>query len=460
MVYEKKVSVERLFERDHTGIWVFGDPVIDYETKVLSTSKNKIKLRDKDIQFDETTNGIQVVDGNKILLQVNLPMIPDNSPISTCSLAKGGKYTSGETSGSQYILLAKDQVEIKVGGGMPNMALPIKKHSPTGILVVTGLRPEHNGGHLFSEPDQTIDMLVEGESLDAGNLVISGLDSTIVFDKIVGRGPPNLYGKEVLPFEFLPESYIGTYVLNSSRSEHLIREFLKQYLSAKTLARQNGLSRPLEVICLTSKMSDFYDDSGIGMSRRAINEGALAIFNAEEAVKYGLRREFTNPALNKKEKDLKYSDIILALKNIREEQQNKQRVYVTLGEYGCIAMDENGDIYRTNSFDIDQIQSTNGAGDRMASMIVVMENERAHTRNYHVLDVMAAATATAGSFIQDGDVSQEAIKELMYSKGKLDWEYIGNAKRILPGDDIFIEKIGNDPIKTQYNVMRFEKNEQ
>jgi hypothetical protein len=457
---KREVSIDYLFERDHTGIWVFGDPVIDYVPNSLQSSMGITEIGNN-IQFNDNLNGIKIIEQinanlEKIVAQVNFPLKPDNASKPTYSPAKGGKYSSNELiNGQNYLILKLSEVQRIVGGGGHNMSVSLREHSPDGIIVSTALRPESEiGKPLFPEANQTLDMYVIGANQDPGNIIISNLDR-IIFNKIVSRGA-DLYGKPILPFEAILEHQIGTYVLNSSKSPEIIKEFFEQYALAKQVARMNGQLRPLEVICLTSKMSDFYDSSSIGISRRAVNDGALLIFNTEEAIKYGLRKEPTNPALSLPEKCLEYADIILSLKNIRQEQRNKQSVYVTLGEYGCIAMDEHGDIYRTNSFDITNkdIKSTNGAGDRMASMITAMENEKAHTRNYHILDIMSTATATACTFIQGKGVAQDEIKKLMASQ-TLGWEYLGKADRIEVTDSIYAKKIGFDSITENYNEMIF-----
>ena len=449
-----KVAMEtdHLLNRRESGIWVFGDPVLDYLVKDLQTTQIGATINSKEgIEFSSDSAGIRIMGGDKEVLVVNFPLMPDGSGVKpTLELYAGGKYTTAKNPTVQgYIDIPLEQVSVIVGGGEPNFAIPITQHSPEIKVAVTGLRPEKNSGALFGNV-QTLDMLVQGADKEAGNLAIVGIDGKSI-DKIIARGP-NLYNQSIVPFDQTPDFNVGTFVLNSSNSSDIVDEFLKQYESAYQNAVQSASTAPLEVICLTSKMAKSYAI----LSERAVKRGALTIYNPTEVVKYGLRDKSGDKAHGKKEQDLTYYDVLKAMKSIRREQgSNPQRIYVTLGKYGCLAMDEYGEVYRTNIFDVDE-GDTNGAGDRAASMIAKMEHERVNCgANYPILEVMATASATAASFIKNKDVSKQAIQDVMHSQD-LEWEYLRNINQMQVGDSMYMKTLGSNPITGNCKLMEFK----
>ena len=456
-----KVGLDYLLNTLDSGIWVFGDPVLDYVIKDLQTNQIGASIlptnggKIEGIRFPNK-RGIRIVDNNKEIAIVNFPLMPDGKGAKpTLDVYAGNKYAKAAFPNAQitdYIDILLQNVIVDIGGGEPNLARPLIEHSPEIKVAVTGLRPEINSGPLF-KATQTIDMLVRNADKEAGNIAIVGINGQKI-DKIIGRGD-NLYGRGIIPFNQKPDFDIGTFVLDSSQSEYIVNEFLKQYQTAYNAAINNGKRIPLAVICLTSKMSPFYDRTDLSLCWGAVKKGALTIYNATEAVKYGLRHKLDDEAHKKKEKDLTYEDIIRAMKLIREEQYNRpQRIYVTLGEAGCLGMDENGYIYRTNKFDVGQGEN-NGGGDRAASMITRMEHLRATGGpTYPILEIMAAASATAASFIKTKDVSKNAIRDVMLSQS-LGWELIGNIDDIRLGDSIYTKKLSNKPITGKYNLMKF-----
>jgi hypothetical protein len=252
------------------------------------------------------------------------------------------------------------------------------------------------------------------------NLVISEVTDasgkTLISDKIIARGTK--FGAYSIVYDNTNTSTnVGTFVINSATSNDIFNKGIQKY---------NACTEPkLGILCLTEKMAKLYSLA----QNQAISQGFITIFNETEALKYANPSRVTG---NDKW-GIYITDIIDAMKYVISQQGEKRsRIYITLGPYGCIGIDDDGSMYRTSTFPFKGSDlNTNGAGDTFASMVARLEHERKHKSNsdYSMLEIMAVASGTAAFFIENQNkgwtVTENNVKH--YLKDQiLQYESLGN----------------------------------
>ena len=236
----------------------------------------------------------------------------------------------------------------------------------------------------------------------------------------------------------------GTIVIDSSSQSYVFNEAIAKYSRLKERGKD-----PLGILCLTEKMESLYQDA----AEKAISNGFITVFNETEVLKYA------NPHRDKRYDSggIRLNELMTALKKVWDDQgEDHSRIYVTLGKYGCIGIEEDGTIYRASVFSFKgRDLNTNGAGDVFLSMVSRLEHERKHNgKKYSILDVMTISSGTSTYFIENQNsgktVTENNVKD--YLKGQeLGYEILGNIEQALVGS--VSGKLSEHPIGRSYKKM-------
>ncbi len=432
------------FGVDTFGVLGIGAFNWDYIVKNLNApfSGNSIKLPDG--------QGFRVLDEtNKKLLEIYGPYTPDTVRAPGWDLIVDDKHKSGknQTAASMLEFILEHDAIKRAGGGIINLGRAMVTHSsdiPMGITVLRGK------GKIDDLVDGIVfDYIPVNGNADPGNIVFERVNSLPIKRAIV-RGQAYIFNGAVrinprLDFE------VGTLVVNSIDSAQLTKAAIDYYNQ-----RIEEGKPATGIFCITPKMEHSYDI----ISKGAVARGAITIFNPVDLIKYAFRKNTTHPTFDKPEKEIEYSDIFEAIKQIRLEQgNNPQRIYVTLGEYGCLGIGTGGRIYRTNVFDT-VIKENNGAGDVFASMITRFEHRKGlNKRDYQpIFAIMAYASAASSIFCGGLAPTMGSIYSKLLREKSLEYEEIGDIDLMqtnCPKLKQTLSAVGNSPI-TRYTRMNFE----
>ncbi|MHA2023711.1 MAG: hypothetical protein ACTSWQ_08635 [Candidatus Thorarchaeota archaeon] len=451
-------------------LWVFADDVIDYigrvttETDGFTVEDGKLRVPTNQFLVNYQGQDVMMIDGSSIR---------SNGDQSTL-LSGGEKYDTVDTltlsdedrasisAGSMPRIYVE---QVQLGGGGFNMMRVMSQHSKELTKLYTSLHVQpkelpHSGRKTGLEtalrdykasPKTPNDFNVwlddvekymqahemeltlmgmgvggrliyvssEGNS-EGRSLVLYEVEEEgvpVITDKIILRGT-KIQNPQVLRTNTEGETDVGTIVINSITSPFVFDEAVSQYQAiSKTYGQTLGL------ICITEKMEDFYERIATDL----LPNGFIAVMNEVEALRYG------NPGMKKDRyaAGVMQDDLFESLKTVWNQQgDNHSRIYVTLGEFGCIGVEEDGNVYRLAGIELTSDElNTNGAGDTFLSMVARLEHERAHEdRDPSVMDVMAMASGAASYFIENqnyGRTVTESNVKTYLANHQLRGEYIG-----------------------------------
>jgi hypothetical protein len=368
-------------------------------------------------------------DGMTVLLQISGPFYDDQvtkkeavNGDAKYALLAGEKHNAlfGPCELHEYETFRLGQdIKRGAGGGIVNLgkALRAQSNLPFELVVIRG--------------EGCIDDLVDGATnsyvnvprqKDQGNLVfLEPKKRTIVR----GTAPAYMGGRQVQP-----KTNPLTVVIDSLDSAELAGDAFSLY---ERLASDRKSTELLGVIAITPKMKGYYSD----IETKAIKGGFIPIFSPTDAVNYAFtkyakanEKDWRKQIIARPEENLTYTDVLLAAKEVWDQQGSEhQRIYVTLGEFGCIGVDKDGEVYRVDVFNV-KATNKNGAGDAFASGIVAYEHEtlkdgRRGMSNAGIVSAMAYATAVAGVHVSGNPATVKNISDLV-SKNSLRYEYLGN----------------------------------
>ncbi|MFH1591385.1 MAG: hypothetical protein ABIC95_05665, partial [archaeon] len=211
------------------------------------------------------------------------------------------------------------------------------------------------------------------------------------------------------------------------------------------------------IICITPKMKMSYEK----ISADAIPTGFIPIFSPIDLIKYAFRDEKDKDVFTKVEIELTYSDLLIALKKIREEQKDvKQRIYLTLGDYGSIGVDYNGDVYRVDVFKNDGGKNKTGAGDVFASVITRYEHEQFYEtkKRRDITTILALASAAAILHINNQSPEIGYLANRLYEEKEINYENIGNINTLDLNSSTFnrqLKEVSKEPASGTYHKIRF-----
>jgi len=478
------------------SFWVFADDNVDYLTRIATSQTTQFSIGDKclripSIKFVTNYNGADILefDGSQIYDDKGLVQ----------SVEEGKKYNTKGTVSCGGGLVCRAPVRlyierVQLGGGGINMLRALSQHSKDMTKLYTSLHVDnhatghgvaklerivqdyqaHLNGEQFSRErfrtvlsdaqkftdwhlleillmqmnvqDRLIYVGSEGGN-EAKNLVIYQVEDEHgrlgIHDKIILRGTK--ITNPIVPQENnWSETNVGTIVINSTSSPDVFAAAMNQYRQTKST-----YTNVLGIVCLTEKMDPLYAK----VTEEAISNRFITIFNETEVLKYWSPKRDSKLDVN----GIYLNELFEAIKKVWQNQgENHSRVYVTLGNFGCLGVDENGDIYRVSVFKFDSNDlNTNGAGDTFASVVARLEHERRHNGiERDMLDIMALASGTAAYLIESQNsgrtLTETNIKGYLKNK-ELNYEVIGNIEG--PGSQ-FVGKLSQHPISSKYEVLK------